>query len=198
MLVLKSLLGVVTVVVALTLVPSPASAATCDDYPNQAAAQQAQDTRDADGDGIYCETLPCPCAAPGDGGGSGGNDHERREPKAEASCTRTRRVVRVTLDREKYRAVLRHMRRAVRDGWPRVLRLNRGGADQRRDRLLDDNRYPTRRGMDRDEWPMAFARRSWRADVAYVPSSQNRGAGASLGNQLRAYCDGVRFKVVGV
>jgi len=29
-----------------------ASAATCDDYSNQADAQRAQDTRDADGDGI--------------------------------------------------------------------------------------------------------------------------------------------------
>jgi hypothetical protein len=27
---------------------------TCDDHPNQASAQRARDTRDADGDGIYC------------------------------------------------------------------------------------------------------------------------------------------------
>src|SRR5206468_9221451 len=32
---------------------------------NQAAAQQAHDTRDADGDGIFCEALPCPCLKPG-------------------------------------------------------------------------------------------------------------------------------------
>jgi len=43
-------------------VPAPAWAATCADYPNQAAAQAAGDTRDADGDGIYCESLPCPCS----------------------------------------------------------------------------------------------------------------------------------------
>src|SRR2546423_57220 len=49
-------------------VPSAARAATCADYPNQAAAQRAADTRDADGDGIYCEDLPCPCLKPGDGG----------------------------------------------------------------------------------------------------------------------------------
>jgi hypothetical protein len=41
---------------------SPASAAVCADYSNQAAAQRAADTRDADGDGIYCEALPCPCS----------------------------------------------------------------------------------------------------------------------------------------
>jgi hypothetical protein len=34
----------------------PAHAAICADYPNQAAAQHAADTRD--GDGVYCESLP--------------------------------------------------------------------------------------------------------------------------------------------
>ena len=49
--------------------PVAEAAATCSDYPNQAAAQRAKDTRDADGDGVYCETLPCPCSRPGSGGG---------------------------------------------------------------------------------------------------------------------------------
>jgi len=44
--------------------PVTYAAATCDDYANQAEAQRAKDTRDPDGDGIYCESLPCPCAAP--------------------------------------------------------------------------------------------------------------------------------------
>jgi hypothetical protein len=35
--------------------PVAQSAATCSDYSNQADAQRAADTRDADGDGIYCE-----------------------------------------------------------------------------------------------------------------------------------------------
>jgi hypothetical protein len=46
--------------------PSARAAAVCADYPNQAAAQRAADTRDSDGDGIYCESLPCPCAGPGE------------------------------------------------------------------------------------------------------------------------------------
>jgi hypothetical protein len=59
-----------------------ASAATCDDYSNQAEAQRAKDTRDADGDGIYCEALPCPCLTPGeDSGGGGGGPTPIREPK---------------------------------------------------------------------------------------------------------------------
>ncbi len=42
--------------------PTARAAAVCADHPNQASAQRAKDTRDADGDGIYCEALPYPCA----------------------------------------------------------------------------------------------------------------------------------------
>ena len=56
---LLGLLGIVAVLWA----PSPASAATCADYSTQAEAQAAGDTRDADGDGVYCESLPCPCSS---------------------------------------------------------------------------------------------------------------------------------------
>ncbi len=45
--------------------PVAHAAAVCADFPNQAAAQRAHNTRDADGDGIYCESLPCPCLRPG-------------------------------------------------------------------------------------------------------------------------------------
>ena len=45
--------------------PVAHAAAVCADFPNQAAAQRAGDTRDADGDGILCESLPCPCLKPG-------------------------------------------------------------------------------------------------------------------------------------
>ncbi|MDX6664095.1 MAG: hypothetical protein QOG68_301 [Solirubrobacteraceae bacterium] len=51
---------------ALSGAPAPIAhaASVCLDYPNQAAAQRAHDTRDADGDGIFCESLPCPCLKP--------------------------------------------------------------------------------------------------------------------------------------
>jgi micrococcal nuclease len=49
-----------------------ASAARCADFSNQAAAQRAANTRDADGDGVYCESLPCPCLGKAGGGSSGG------------------------------------------------------------------------------------------------------------------------------
>jgi hypothetical protein len=54
------LVAVLVMVVAAWPATSPAdtpiarAAATCSDYANQAEAQRAADTVDADGDGIYC------------------------------------------------------------------------------------------------------------------------------------------------
>jgi micrococcal nuclease len=68
--------------------PSAASAATCSDYSTQADAQRAADTRDADGDGIYCEALPCPCLRPGQGGGGGGGSKPPKKPRKRAQVIR--------------------------------------------------------------------------------------------------------------
>jgi Deoxyribonuclease NucA/NucB len=123
-----------------------------------------------------CESVPEPVATP------------------QRDCTRPQGVATISFSRTKYPNIRRHFRRAVRDGWPRVLVLHRRGADQRRDELLDD--YPTRDGYDRDEYPPAVGRRRTAADVAYVPSSENRSHGATLGVKLRRFCDGTRFRYV--
>src|SRR3954454_9947475 len=72
---LASLVAAVAVAVSAGAQTDPVAhaAATCADYSNQAAAQQAADTRDADGDGVYCESLPCPCSTAAGGGGGGGS-----------------------------------------------------------------------------------------------------------------------------
>jgi micrococcal nuclease len=116
----------IAVVLALgALVVAPVSAlaspvahasATCDDYPNQAAAQRAADTRDADGDGIYCESLPCPCLKPGagGGGGSGGSDEaEQRRKARERQRARARARAR-TRERARKRAARRRDERRRR------------------------------------------------------------------------------------
>lgn len=64
------------------MTPASASAATCSDYSTQADAQRAADTRDADGDGIYCESLPCPCLKPGSSGSGGGGSTPAPRPVA--------------------------------------------------------------------------------------------------------------------
>ena len=88
--------------------------------------------------------------------------------------------------------------------------LNRPGAEERRERLLEG--IPTRRGYDRDEYPAAVGRgrangrsralvrgtnpRGWMADVMYVPSAENRSHGSVLGGKLRRFCEGTRFRYV--
>jgi hypothetical protein len=114
---------------------------------------------------------------------------------ASRACVRTDAVVAVGLSSTRYATVLAHARRAIARGWPRTLVVHRAGADTRRDRLLAG--IPTRPGLDRDEYPPAMARAGWRADVAYVPSGENRGAGSVMGIKLRRYCDGTRFRYVG-
>jgi hypothetical protein len=200
----RTALAVIAAMLVVAWTPHAASAATCDDYSNQADAQRAMDTRDADG--IYCESLPCPCLKPGDDGGGGGNPTPA--PKPNASCTRPAGVQRIVFSRSKYPNIRRHYILAVGRGWPRVMVINRKGADDRRDRLLEG--FPTRPGFDRDEYPAAVGRGKangdkrglvrginpvgWMVDVAYVPSSENRSHGSSLGAKLHGFCDGTRFQ----
>jgi hypothetical protein len=199
-------LALVVVLALLAAVPgNQAEAAMCADYPNQAAAQQARDTRDADGDGIYCESLPCPCSTAKGGSGPGGNQPSAGSGGTNASgCLRPRGVQNITFSATKYPNIRRHFLDALRKGWPRTLVLNRAGADARRNRLLAS--YPTRRGDDRDEYPPAVGRgkgpglergtnpTGGRADVRYVPSHENRSHGSTMGIKLRRFCNGTRFR----
>ena len=84
------------------------------------------------------------------------------EPTPQVStrdCTRPSGVASISFSATKYPNIRRHFLRALRHGWPRVLR-----------------RAP--------------------ADVAYVPSSENRSHGAVLGIKLRRFCEGTRFRYV--
>jgi hypothetical protein len=77
--------------------PGAHASATCADYSNQAAAQRAADTRDADGDGIYCESLPCPCLGKGAGGGGGSPTPEPKQAP-QISCGVERQTVKTLTD----------------------------------------------------------------------------------------------------
>lgn len=181
----RALVGAAALAVgAVGLAPATASAARSSDYPDQAAAQRAADTRDADGDGIYCESLPCPCST----------RRAQSAPPRRRSCTRPATVQHVVFSATRYPNVFAHMRRAISAGWPRTLVLHRRRSGVRRDRALDG--FPIRRGYDRDEYPPAVGREDWHTSVAYVPSAENRSHGASLGAQLRPFCAGTRFRYV--
>ena len=191
----------------LLLLPGAATARTCSDHQSQADAQRAKDTRDADSDGIYCESNPCPCLKPGQGGKAKPKAKARPKRKARPSCVRPARVQRIRFSARKYPHIRSHVEDAVRLGWPRTLVLNRPGADDRRDKLL--GRFPSPPEFhDRDEYPPAVGRgrgrglergtspRGWKADVRVLPSSENRSHGAALGNALRPFCNGTKFRYV--
>ena len=127
----------------LGLWPGTSAAASCADYPNQAAAQRVGDTRDADGDGIYCENLPCPCSSQAPTGK--GHRPSQSGSSGPSGCIRPRRVQRISFSATTYPNIRRHYLAAVTRGWPRTLVVNRSGADQRRARLLES--YPTRPGV---------------------------------------------------
>lgn len=183
--------------------PNNASASTCAEYPNQAAAQRAASTRDGDGDGIYCESLPCPCSSKSSPSTPEGGERAG-EPKS--GCTLPRAIQNISFSSTKYPDIRRHFLDALRNGWPRTLVLDRPGATARRDRLLAG--IPTKHGYDRDEYPPAFARGrgpglsrgtspiGWLADVEYVPSAENRSQGATMGTMLRRFCNGTRFRYI--
>jgi hypothetical protein len=204
---------VIAVLAVLALLPSAASAAVCADFPNQAAAQTAADTVDADHDGIYCESLPCPCSR-----GSAPSPPPPPPPPVSptssganpTACKRPKTVQRLVFSKTKYPNIRAHVLRAIAKGWPKVMVVNRKGADKRRDHLLAP--IPTKPGFDRDEYPAAVGRGKangsstgllrgadpigWLADVEYVPSSENRSQGSSLGAKLRKLCNGTRFRYV--
>jgi hypothetical protein len=215
-------LAAIALAVGLTLGGAPAGteraqAATCADFPNQAAAQAAANTRDADGDGIYCESLPCPCAkggpsqpaptpiptpAPEPAPAPQPTPTPTTQPASErqgtsadpAQCRRENRTVKISFSRTKYPNIRKHWLDAIRKDSARTLTIHRKGAAQRRSRVLRNT--PTRRGMDRDEYPPAMARKNnRRVSIRHVPSSENRSHGSSMGAKLRRWCSGQRFRV---
>jgi hypothetical protein len=111
------------------------------------------------------------------------------------SCALPSTVVLVHLSAARYPTVRAHAQVAISRGWPVTLVLDRGpDASERRTQLFRHARFPTLAGYDRDEYPPAVGRSGWLADLAYVPSSENRSHGATLASLLAHYCEGTRFQ----
>jgi len=93
---------------------------------------------------------------------------------------------------DSYPETAMHIFSAIENGHSDVCTIDRNGADERRKQSLKG--ISTRDGYDRDEWPMAMcAEGGAGASVAYVDSSDNRGAGSWVGHQLSAYEDGEKI-----
>lgn len=110
-----------------------------------------------------------------------------------AACTSQHNSVYVELSRSRYPLTIDHIEDAQDDGQPALLHIDRENADLHRDQSLEG--WPTQDGYDRDEYPPAMSREGgYGADVRYVPLSDNRGAGSSMGAQLSGWCEDQPFR----
>lgn len=110
-------------------------------------------------------------------------------------CVHAQRAQSIKMVVSKYPNIVKDIKHSWTLGYPKTLTINRLWVDRRRDKLLNGpNGLPTKPGFDRDEAPAAVLRDTVRAYVAYVPSRENRSAGASLGHQISDLCDGVRVR----
>ncbi len=101
----------------------------------------------------------------------------------------------VYIDPSKYPAAAGHAADAQAAGQPDVLTVKRPGASGRRTQATDG--HPTQAGTDRDEYPPAVTAEGGKdASVRNIPSSDNRGAGAAVGNQIRDVPDGGTIKII--
>jgi len=99
----------------------------------------------------------------------------------------------VDLDNGRHARILDHAHDAIDRGLPERLTIDRRGASGNRGLSLRG--VPTRAGFDRDEYPPAIADEGGKgASVRYVGSSENRSAGARLGNELRGLPEGACFR----
>ncbi len=100
----------------------------------------------------------------------------------------------VTVDATKHPASAEHIEAAQAGGKPSVLTIDRSNARQRRAAATAGQQRTS--GKDLDEYPPAmFQQGGAGASTASIPSSDNRGAGAAIGNQLRGVPDGSSVEV---
>lgn len=101
----------------------------------------------------------------------------------------------IHLPTDRYPETMAHIAAAIRAGASAVCTIDRDGANANREASLRG--IPTKKGYDRDEWPMAMCKEGGAsADIAYVSPKDNRGAGSWIGNLLTDLEDGTRVLFV--
>jgi hypothetical protein len=96
---------------------------------------------------------------------------------------------------DRYPKTAEHIKEAIEHGETDICTIDRDGATENRKESLKG--IPTKKGYDRDEFPMAMcAEGGTGADVEYVPYSDNRGSGSWVGNHFSEYPDGTKIRIV--
>ncbi|WP_151735801.1 NucA/NucB deoxyribonuclease domain-containing protein [Paenibacillus tengchongensis] len=112
---------------------------------------------------------------------------------AEPPVTDDTEVVQLIFPADRYPETADHIQEAINNGESPVCTIDRDNAEENRKESLKG--VPTKKGFDRDEWPMAMcAEGGTGADIEYITPSDNRGAGSWVGNQLEDYANGTKVE----
>lgn len=105
------------------------------------------------------------------------------------------KVIELEFPIDRYPETANHIQEAIDSGHSNICTIDRVGADENRDKSLKG--IPTKKGYDRDEWPMAMCSEGGAgASIEYIDPSDNRGAGSWVGNQLEDYPDGTQVHFI--
>jgi len=114
---------------------------------------------------------------------------------ASADLKDAKDAITLVFPKERYPETGDHIQTAIEHGKSAICTIDRAEAEHHRDLSLKG--VPTKKGYDRDEWPMAMcAEGGSGADIRYVAPADNRGAGSWISNQLDKYPDGTRVKFI--
>lgn len=131
---------------------------------------------------------------------AGGSKTQPLPPERVGGCTYQKEPVTVRVDSNKYPASALHLFIGARNGAPQLLHINRDPGYDIRANSLEG--IPSNSTYDRDEVPFALSNEAavynrvrGTSDIAYIPFSDNRGSGSSMGGQLSDYCNGQSFRI---
>lgn len=103
-------------------------------------------------------------------------------------------IKQINVSRSAYPESAAHIEKAQSAGFPSILTIDRAGASLRRQQSMQGSTPMTK--FDRDEYPPAmFKEGGAGSSVKYINPSDNRGAGACIGNQCRNVSDGDRVQI---
>jgi hypothetical protein len=100
----------------------------------------------------------------------------------------------IIIDGKKYPESAKHLQEAIDAGKKNEGTVDRKGSSARRKENMKGEK--TEKGKDRDEAPPAVINTGQKSSVKKIPSSDNRGAGQSIGQQLRGVPDGTKVVIL--
>ena len=107
--------------------------------------------------------------------------------------TKTEEPVPIYIDPSKHPESAQHAQEAADNGTPLTGTIDRKGKDARRSENLKGQK--TEKGKDRDEMPPAVVKPDGGVSVKNIKPSDNRGAGSSMGHQMKKHPDGTKVVI---